>query len=189
MPAEHEVESRSLSKMVHVAILRVVKAGREPEFEKLIEEFFQEAQGHPGVAGAYLIRPFARSSSREYGILRSFASAEDRDRFYASELYRKWNQTVASLVEGEPRRQELSGMEAFFRGNGPQPPRWKMALLTWVAVNVAVYVFSRAVPAVLHLPGPATFLLVNALVVAALTWALMPGLARVFRGWLSPSTS
>jgi antibiotic biosynthesis monooxygenase (ABM) superfamily enzyme len=169
---------------IHEAIMRVVRPGREREFETLIEQFFEDAAKHPGVSGAYLIRPFPGSESRQYGILRSFASEADRDRFYRSDLYRRWNDTVRPLVEGEPRRQHLSGMEAFFRAPG-SPPRWKMALITWLGVNAAVYVFSRLFAAAFDwLPVAATFLLVNACVVVALTWVLMPILTRIFGGWL-----
>jgi antibiotic biosynthesis monooxygenase (ABM) superfamily enzyme len=62
-----------------------------------------------------------------------------------------------------------------------------MALLTWLAVNVAVYIFSTAVPALIHLPMFVTFMLVNALVVASLTWVLMPLLTRWFNNWLQPA--
>src|SRR5438105_14279344 len=103
--------------MVHVAIMRVVRPGHEQEFETLVGRFFEEAARQPGVCGAYLIRPIAGTHAREYGILRSFASREDRDRFYGSELYRSWNEAVAPLVEGPPRRQELHGLEAFLRGD------------------------------------------------------------------------
>lgn len=172
---------------VHVAIMRVVRPGREREFESNIERFFQEAARQPGVCGAYLIRPIAGSHAREYGILRSFASAADRDRFYASDLYRQWNEAVAPLVEGAPRREELHGLEAFFR-HGARPPTWKMALLTWVGVNPAVYIFSNAVPAAFgDLPPLATLLLVNAFVVASLAWGFMPLLTKIFRAWLEPA--
>lgn len=188
MAAVQSTETGTAPEMVHVAILRIVRTGREREFERLVQEFFQEAAAQPGVCGAYLIRPFAGVPSREYGILRSFASAEDRDRFYASELYRKWNDAVAPLVEGEARRQELHGMEAFFRAAGPAgPPRWKMAVLTWLGVNVAVYVFANGLPAVVELPPLVNLLAVNALVVASLTWAIMPLLSKLFQDWISPA--
>jgi len=190
MAAVQAEEARASPEMVHVAILRVVRPGREHEFERLVEEFFHEAMLQPGVCGAYLIRPFASADSREYGILRSFASPQHRDRFYASDLYRRWNEAVAPLVEGPPRRQDLHGMEAFFRDDGATPPpRWKMAILTWLAVNPAVYVFSSGVPAVVDLPMLLTLLVVNAFGVASLTWVLMPLLTRWFSGWLHRSPS
>ena len=42
----------------------------------------------------------------------------------------------------------LHGMEAFFRGAEAPPPAWKMAVVTWIGVMPAVYIFSNAVPAV-----------------------------------------
>ena len=176
--------------MVHVAIMRVVRAGHEREFEALIQKFFEEAARQPGVCGAYLIRPIIGSHSREYGILRSFHGNEERTRFYASDLYRRWNEAVAPHVEGGPQRRELHGLEAFFHGASTPPPRWKMALLTWIGVTPAVYIFSNAVPAVFgHMPMLVSLLVVNAFVVASLAWFFMPLLSKVFRSWLQPASS
>jgi len=171
---------------VHEAIVRVVRPGREQEFEKLIERFFRDAAEQPGVCGAYLMRPFHGTESRQYGIVRSFASDEQRDRFYQSDVYRQWNEAVRPLVEGEAERHHLHGLEAFFPTAGSPPP-WKMALVTWLGVNVAVYIFSLLFSiAFANLPALATLLLVNACVVAALTWVLMPLLTRIFARWLRP---
>lgn len=189
MAAEDQEQGPSTAGVVHVAILRVVKPGRELEFEKLIQEFFTAAEQHPGVAGAYLIRPFVGAASREYGILRSFKSAQDRDRFYRSDLYQRWNEAVSPLVEGGPKRQHLHGMEAFFRERASSPPRWKMAVLTWVGVDIAVYAFASTVPRVVQLPGVVNFFLVNALVVITLTWILMPLITKLFHRWLRPTGS
>ena len=189
MTAEVAAPACAASEMVHVAIMRVVRPGREREFEALIQNFFEEAARQPGVCGAYLIRPFAGTHSHEYGILRSFATEADRDRFYSSEVYRQWNDAVAPLVEGGPERRHLHGLEAFFRGGAP-PPRWKMAVLTWIAVSPAVYIFSNAVPAVFgELPMLASLLVVNAFVVASLTWVFMPILTKLFHGWLQPKAT
>jgi antibiotic biosynthesis monooxygenase (ABM) superfamily enzyme len=173
---------------VHVAIMRVVRSGCEREFEELIGKFFEDAVRHPGVCGAYLIRPIAGSATREYGILRTFRRTADRDRFYASDLYRRWNEAVAPLVEGSAQRRELHGLEAFFRESASPPAVWKMAVLTWIGVNPAVYIFSNTVPAVFgDLPAPAMLLLTNLFVVASLAWVFMPVLTRVFKAWLAPA--
>lgn len=81
----------------------------------------------------------------------------------------------------------LHGMEAFFRAADP-PPAWKMALLTWIGVNPAVYIFPIAVPALFgRLPMLAELLIVNAFVVASLTWLLMPLLTKLAASWLRPT--
>jgi hypothetical protein len=51
--------------LVHVAILRKVRKGREAEFEAKLTAFFEEAARQPGVCGAYLIRPVAGSDAHE----------------------------------------------------------------------------------------------------------------------------
>lgn len=180
----------SLQTLVHVAILRKVRTGREAEFESKLSVFFEGAAHQDGVSGAYLIRPLSGSGSREYGVLRTFESEADMRHFYNSATYTRWQDDVRSLVEGEPQKQQLHGLESFFRGSGTPPPQWKMALITWIGVNPAVYIFSTAVPAVLGpLPMFTGLLLVNAFVVLSLTWGFMPLLTRIFRSWLQPRVS
>ena len=97
------VAPESSHELVHVAVVRKVLRGREAEFESRIAQFFGAAEEQPGARGAYLIRPILGLDSHEYGILRSFRSREDMHRFYESDLYRQWNETIKPLVEGEPR--------------------------------------------------------------------------------------
>lgn len=68
------------------------------------------------------------------------------------------------------------------------PPRWKMASVTWIGVCLTVY----AVNALLSQFAPqcswwVRFFLSNTLVVAGLTWAVMPLLNRMMRQWLLPA--
>jgi hypothetical protein len=42
------------------------------------------------------------SASTEYGILRSFASAADRDAFYRSAFFKDWLARIEPMVEGGP---------------------------------------------------------------------------------------
>lgn len=173
--------------MIHVAVRRRVKPGREAEFEAAIRELFATALAAEGSAGAALLRPIA-GAPNEYGILRAFEDQAAKERFYASAAYRDWNARVQPLVDGEPELRDLHGLEAFFTA-GPAraaPPRWKMALLTWLGVDLAVLVFGRGAPRFLGdaLPGWGLFLLVNACVVASLTWLIMPAVTKVAAGWL-----
>jgi antibiotic biosynthesis monooxygenase (ABM) superfamily enzyme len=172
------------NELVHVAVVRKVRLGREADFEAEIARFFGVAH-QVSASGAYLIRPILGTHSREYGILRAFRSREEMQRFYASELYRQWSAAIAPLVEGEPNKRELQGLDIFFRPSGQSPARWKMAIVTYLAVVPAVYAFSRLVPAVFGtLPGLLAMLVVNFCVVASLTWILMPVLVKAFRRWL-----
>ena len=112
---------------IHVAITRKVKAGSEPAFEESLREFFQDSFGQQGVLGVHLISPPPGSNAREYGILRTFASEHERDAFYGSDLFGRWQKHVAELTEGGRTYRELHGLEAWFRTAEP-PARWKMGL-------------------------------------------------------------
>ena len=172
--------------MIHCAITRIVREGKEAEFEEAIKRFVARSMGHHGTTGAHLLRPTDASRPREYGILRSFGSEEHMAEFYASDLFADWQAEVADLVEGDPVHRKLHGLEAFFRGDsGKAPPRWKMAVVTWLGVFPVVLFWSRLLAPQLSFIHP---VLVTAVVVLAavitLTWLVMPNLTKWFAGWL-----
>lgn len=176
-----------MNETVHVAITRKVKPGREEEFENAIRGFFMESLKDTGSLGAQIIKPLPGSKSRTYGILRSFAGEKDRDDFYRSELFRTWQETVKPLVEEDYSRRDLHGLEAFFYDPGiiGHPPRWKMAIVTWMGVWPTVYVVAHLLGK--HLAGWPSFVatgLVTLVVVSVLTWGVMPVLTRLVRPWL-----
>lgn len=173
---------------VHVAILRRVRPGQEAAFEQAIEAFFALAAAEPGSLGAQLIRPLPGSDQREYGILRSFTDETSKDKFYASESFAAWEQGLAPFVEGPARRQPLHGLEVWFRGPAPPPPRWKMALVSWSGVWPTVFMVSTLLNP--HLKSMPVFLAVGVntfFIVMLLTWAVMPNLTRWLRPWLHAS--
>jgi antibiotic biosynthesis monooxygenase (ABM) superfamily enzyme len=175
---------------IHVAITRQVRAGCETEFQQALREFFKTSFAHGGVWGASMLTPPPGSDSREFGILRTFANESERDAFYNSQMFKKWDEHARRLTEGEPVYRQLTGLEAWFRS--PQnPPRWKMALLTWLAVWPVSMIVSSAIK--VALPGTlpkALFSGIAALgIVIVLTWIAMPLLVKFTRNWLRPPVS
>jgi hypothetical protein len=175
-----------MNEPIHVAITRRIKPGREAEFQQALQEFFKTSFAHIGVHGASMLVPPPDSPSPEFGILRTFANAQQRDDFYASPMFLAWEERIKPLTEGTPEYRELSGLEAWFRSPHLPPPRWKMALLTWLAV----WPVSMAVPAALNpLIGQSVPKVIFAGAVAGgivlvLTWAAMPLLVKLTKGWL-----
>ena len=174
---------------VHIAIIRQVKPGMERAFEDALREFARESLGAPGTTGVHLIGPVPGSHSGEYGILRSFESEAACQAFYDSEMFRRGTSTRLSSSIGGWTRRRLHGLEAFFQGvPGGPPPKWKMAVVTWLGVFPAVVLWSWVIRKSLSgLPSLVTTAIVSALVVATLAWIAMPLLTRVFATWLSPS--
>ncbi len=176
---------------VTVAVIRIVKPGCEEAFEGAIHVFVQRSLNLPGQLGVYILRPTPGSGSREYGILRRFADEEARDEFYRSPLFEEWKQKVAGLIEGEPHYELLSGLETWFTLPGQlaivPPPRWKMALITYLAVYPLSLLLGVTVGKWISAwPMLVSSLIFNALIVILLTWLLMPLLTRLFKLWLYP---
>lgn len=171
---------------IHIAITRRVRPGREAEFQQALREFFQTSFAHEGVLGASMIAPPPGSATREYGILRTFANEGERAAFYKSPAFSAWEERARMLTEGEPAYRQLHGLEAWFRTSGEPPPRWKMALVTFAGVYVLTLILTLlTAPVIGGWPLPVRNAAFNVLVVAGLTWGVMPFLTRHLRPWLS----
>src|SRR6266851_8326704 len=171
---------------IHVAITRRINPGREQEFQSALKEFFARSLAESGVHGAAMLVPPPGSGSAEYGIIRSFANAAERDAFYASPLYLDWKKRVAPLANGEPEARELHGLEAFFRQDSPSPPpRWKMGIATYLGVVPVIMTLALTLGRLIRSWNFVLYNLVfNACVVVLLTWVVMPLITRALHGWL-----
>ncbi len=173
---------------IHVAITRRVRVGREQEFEQALREFFLESFHRTGVQGAILLSPLPGTGGRDYGILRSFANETERDAFYASPAFAAWAERARDITEGEPEHRAVHGLEAWFRGSALPPPRWKMAVLTFLGVYATTLTLTLLVgPHLRGWPLPLSNAAFNLMVVPLLTWAVMPAITRIFARWLHPA--
>ncbi len=177
-----------MNEPIHVAIIRTVKPGCEAAFEKALPDFVQRSLALPGQIGVHVIRPAPGSESREYGIIRGFASRDALEVFRTSSEYLEWNQFALELTEGSGRAEELSGLESWLTLPG-QPlrplPQWKMAIATYLGVVPVIMFLSLTLGRVIQ---NWNFILnnivFNAFVVALLTWVVMPLITRALHGWL-----
>ncbi len=176
---------------IHIAITVRVRKTHVAEFERALADYATRSLAEPGARGVQCLYPAPGSASTEYGILRSFSSAADRDAFYRAALFKDWLARIAPMVEGEPVRRQLHGLEAWYRdGGSPMPARWKMALLTWFAVWLASMLMRAILAPALgrNFPQVLEAALVAAGVVVILTWVAMPFLVKVARPWLHPTS-
>lgn len=173
---------------IHIAITRRVRPGREVEFQQALRELFQASFTHHGVLGVTMLVPPPGSASREFGILRTFTNETERDDFYMSTLFKDWEERCTPLTEdGGWTYHQLHGLEAWFRSPDGPPPRWKMAVVTLIAVYPVslLIVFLLSLP-LEKLPLALHVLIVSVLMVSSLTWLVMPCLTRWFKPWLNP---
>ena len=96
----------------------------------------------------------------------------------------------------ETRQQEiarrLEAIEASPRKRGARPPsgppRYKLALLTWVAAySVITLLLALLGPAIASWPLALRTFLISVAMVVTLTWVVMPRLTLLCRGWLHAS--
>ena len=170
---------------IHIAITRRVRPGCETEFQQALREFFQNSFAHGGVWGASMLTPPPGSDTREYGILRTFANEQERDFFYESPMFKAWDERAKALTEGEPVYRQLHGLEAWFRSPHHSPPRWKMALATFLGVFPVAMILNLTLgSAIRSWPFLLSNAVFNACMVALLTWVVMPLVTRALQGWL-----
>ena len=68
------------------------------------------------------------------------------------------------------------------------PPRHKLALISWAAAYpVITAILATLGPTLASWPLVLRTLLLSVLMVASLTWLIMPAMTRLFRPWLTPS--
>jgi len=174
---------------IHIAITRHVRPGHEAEFQQALREFLQTSFAHGGVQGASMLTPPPGSDTREYGILRTFADEKERDSFYESSMFEAWRERVTPLTEGEPVYRQLHGLEAWFRSLNDPPPRWKMAVATYLGVLPVVTILSLTLgPPISSWHFLLRNIVFNLCVVALLTWIVMPLVTRALHSWLRPNS-
>lgn len=174
---------------VTILITRLVRSGQEQAFESAVKAWIQRALAFPGYLGVHMLRPMP--GNREYGAVLKFSSRDDWHTFRDSSEYRQFVESLRPMLDAEPQVEAISGLESWFTPLGHQmtrvPPRWKMAIVTWVGVCLMVctvsWLFSPVTGQWHWLVG---YLVINAGVVAGLTWIVMPILNRLCRSWLVP---
>lgn len=166
---------------------RRIKPGHEAAFHDRTQGFIRFAVGVPGHLGMDVLRPPA--GKRDFTVVARFADEAARRAFTRLPEYREWMWKLGIHCEGDPVIQELSGVASWFtlpeRPELRPPSRPKMAAITLLGG----YPLTAVLPGALHSvtaawPPLVTKLLISGLVVAALSWVVMPALTRLFAFWL-----
>jgi antibiotic biosynthesis monooxygenase (ABM) superfamily enzyme len=90
-------------------------------------------------------------------------------------------------LESRPLQREHYREPSIERRHRTGPPRYKLALLTWVGAYSLITLLLAMLGALMATwPLAVRTLALSATMVAALTWVVMPGLTRLFRPWLAP---
>jgi antibiotic biosynthesis monooxygenase (ABM) superfamily enzyme len=182
----------SVEEPITVCTSRVARPGREAEFERVLHAFVQRSLEAPGQLGVHVMRPAPGTGSREYGIVRKFASRATAHAFYESRDYRMYNEALRGITEGDCHIEEFTGLESWITPSGAELrplPRWKMGLATLAGVYPTSVLVGETVGRVIRgWPMLLRALVFATVIVALLTWVVMPLITRVLHPWLHPDS-
>ena len=180
-PAEHAVTA---------LVSRKVKPGCEPQFERVTAQMLQVAARAPGYLGSHLMHPGEEADVDDtlYHVVIAFDSQAHLDAWQVSEERALGLAATAAYVEGISTLRNVSVLALWFRGpRMTTPPRWKIAVVTWLGICPTVYLaFLLTWPYIASWPLLPRVMLLTVIVVATMTWLVAPVLTRLFRPWLNP---
>jgi antibiotic biosynthesis monooxygenase (ABM) superfamily enzyme len=174
-------------KDVTVVVSRNVFPGHERDYDDWVRHMVAAAKEAPGNRGVTMLIPPPGKSGLYHLVLR-FADERSVHLWETSYIRQKLSHEADDFSRRI--RQEATGLETWFSiPECPEletPPRWKMAIVTFIAVYVLA---SIIIPLLDIIFEGANFyalnILTSALLVGILTWAVMPWFSRyIFRKWL-----
>ncbi len=169
---------------------RRVKPGREREFEEWVSGILLEARKAPGYLGSEVLRP-SDSGDDEYRIVFRFDHASNLHAWENSEERHHWLRQSRPLLNEKEKVHVLTGLETWFtlpsKPGEPAPPRYKMAIVTWLAVfPVVAVIFSLFGQWLNLLPTLLRTLVFTVVMITLMTYVIMPRMTRLFSFWLYP---
>jgi antibiotic biosynthesis monooxygenase (ABM) superfamily enzyme len=176
-------------KPVKMVLERRAKAGSESSFKQWIKDLLELATRSSRLQGSSVLT----TPQGEYVVLLRFASQGDLDSWQASpdvvELLRRGEQLATASDQLPIVR---TGFETWFTLPGlpapaSVPPRWKMALVTWLALLPQVVLLTFIIPKAV--PPLVAMAISTAIPTVMLTWVIMPGLTKALYRWLYETTS
>ncbi len=170
---------------------RRVRPGREREFEEWVPGILAAASEFPGYLGSEVLRPNHDDDEDEYRIVFRFDHASNLHAWESSEERRHWIQRARPLLHEDEKVRVLTGLETWFtlpsKAGAPSPPRYKMVLVTWIAVfPLATLIFSLLGQWLSLLPMVLRTMVFTAVMVTLMTYVIMPRMTRLFSFWLYP---
>lgn len=184
----------SPSHPVLMLVSRQAKPGHEAQFEWLMTEFLAKAEAYPGCLGTQFVHPGDEEDVDDmlYHALIAFENEGCRQAWQNSPERATGLVEIAPYIEGKALVRGISGLAHWFQptpsAKTGQPPRWKVAIVTWLGIFPTVYLLFVLLGELLA-PWPliGRIFLLTILVVAIMSWGVAPQLTRLLRPWLYPN--
>lgn len=179
---------------VTVLVSRRVMPGHEAAFEQVSEAMTAVAQLFPGYLGGRQVRRDAQADDEEsnlYDAVFAFDTPEHMQAWQTSSVRTERLQAIAPHTLSSTRLREVSGLGHWFTpptgAVHQSPPRWKVAVVTWLGIFPTVYVLLLTVsPLLANWPLLPRVMVITMLVVLLMTWVVAPRLTTWLKPFLCP---
>jgi uncharacterized protein len=178
---------------VTILITRSPRKSNQKEFEQALSDTINAALVFPGHLGVTVLKP-QRGESNDYQIIVKFASQADYQRWCHSNEAARWFKILNRLEEKPPNLEIMTGIETWFMVNSSTPrpmippPRYKMAIVTWIAIFVLIVIINLLFGSYLaSLPMLLRSFVLTVVLVALMTYVVMPRMTQLFKAWLYPT--
>lgn len=178
---------KDTEKTVYRVVRRRAKPGCEKAYEDLLRGMLDESSHFHGYLSATIIPP--DSPQGEYQIIQRFSTQKDLDHWDASEERAIWHERLHSLAESDPDYRLLTGLEVWFSPklvpSSSPPPRWRMTVVSWLGIfPVVTFCLWFISPLLAGLPFLVRTAIITVIVVALMSYVVMPRLSRWMGWWL-----
>ena len=175
---------------VTVLVSRRFKPGHEAAFEQASDAMTAAAKLFPGHLGGQMVHPDPEGDDEEsnlYHTVFAFDTTEHLQVWQTSSERTACLQAIAPHTLSSSKLREVSGLGHWFTPPGvaahQPPPRWKVAVVTWLGIFPTVYfLFLTVAPLLSNWPLLPRVMVITMLVVLLMTWVVAPPLTT----WLKP---
>ena len=191
MPETSAAPDSTARHPVTVAITRRVRPEDELLMQAWVHAGTSMAERFPGFLGTGWVRPAA--DSPDWHMLYRFDSPETLQGWESSPERTRWLRSAQDLVE-HTRVEHRTGIEGWFdepRERSvsdlppPAPPRWKQAVVIWVAFFPTNLLFTWLLTPLLgHWPLVLRVLVSTLLLTPLMTYLVLPQVTRLLQPWL-----
>jgi hypothetical protein len=186
-------ETAASPRPVSATISQAIDPACEQAYEALLSGIHEEAKRFDGFLRREVIKSVA-GPHIEYNHVIQFDSEAHLRRWEHSPERHKWLSRMSSMAVRTTPLKVLTGLETWFTLTPGEaivpPPRYKMAIVTWLAIFPLITLISYAAqPVSEDLPVAARTLAFTLVLVPLMTYVVMPRMTRLFRPWLYPKRS
>ncbi|MFC4623216.1 antibiotic biosynthesis monooxygenase [Comamonas nitrativorans] len=177
---------------VTVLIARRVRPAAVAAFEAAMLGMLAAAEGFPGHLGGQLVPPQEAGDAAEpllYHVVFAFDNEAHLAAWQDSAERAQWLQQVLPHTVGTQQLHRVAGLDYWFAApdstTRAAPPRWKVAVVTWLGIFPTVLLlFLTVAPLLADWPLVPRVLVITLLVVVIMTWGVAPRLTRWLHPWL-----